>query len=90
MTHDVDDEIDEDSEVNFCIRKNQRKRKAILDSQSQGSDSEVCQGAETSSINENSGKYCSNTKYYYEFLFFIFYFYFFFLWFSGVELDALD
>jgi hypothetical protein len=65
MTHDVDDEIDEDSEVNFCIRKNQRKRKAILDSQSQGSDSEVCQGTETSSINENSGKYCSNTKYYY-------------------------
>ncbi len=56
MTHGVDDESDKDSEVNFS-RGKKKVKKTILDSQSQGSDSEVCEDAETSSVNQISGKF---------------------------------
>ncbi len=56
MTHGVNDESDKDSEVNFS-RGKKKTKKTILDSQSQGSDSEVCEDAETSSVNQISGKF---------------------------------
>ncbi len=61
MTHGVDDESDEDSEVNFS-RGKKKTKKTILDSQSQGSDSELWEDAKTSSVNQISGKYCPSTK----------------------------
>ena len=55
--HDLlDGENDEDSEVYVSMRKKNRACIAISDGESQESELEVFQGAETSPTNENSGK----------------------------------
>ena len=55
--HDLlDGENDEDSEVYVSMQKKKRAWIAISDGESQGSELEVSLGAETSPINENSGK----------------------------------
>lgn len=55
--HDLDGEIDGDSEVNVNMQKKRRAPIAISDGESQGSELEVSQGAETNPTNKNSGKY---------------------------------